>query len=259
MARVRRLDVGATSITVSFVTSASAPVASAADVALELPLGRLGVNLADAPNGEVLVETLGDVAPPGRARSGRRAHSLNAASLAGRDAAGVASALGAAADSPRRLVVRRAHGSAPSEPASSATTSPSAVADTPESAAAAGDSSDDEAPLEISFMFGEPLGLEISPDDLTILSMVPGSQADCYGVPPRAKIVAVDGEAVTSYDDFLGRRQAKVDEGAPGFRLRFVRTQPRSPPRPCDEPVARGRPARAGSQAAFQAKPASRP
>ena len=54
--------------------------------------------------------------------------------------------------------------------------------------------------------FAQVLGLEISPDDLTILSMVPGSQADCYGVPPRVKIVAVDGEAVTSYDDFLARR-----------------------------------------------------
>ena len=41
----------------------SAPVASAADVALELPLGRLGVNLADAPNGEVLVEDLGEALP----------------------------------------------------------------------------------------------------------------------------------------------------------------------------------------------------
>ena len=113
-------------------------------------------------------------------------------------------------------------------------------------------------------MFGEPLGLEISPEDLTILSLVPGSQADCYGVPPRVKIVAVDGEAVTSYDDFLARRQAKVDEGAPGFRLRFVRTQPRSA---AEEPVATSpsredAPQRSPGRKLFgfsKRKPASRP
>ena len=44
---------------------------------------------------------------------------------------------------------------------------------------------DEEQPgIEISFMLSEPLGLNISPDDLAITGIVSGSQAECYGVPP---------------------------------------------------------------------------
>ena len=139
--RQARLAAGAGSLVVSFVKPAFTPVAytppawatsasSATDVAIELPLGRLGVSLADAPNGEVLVEDLGEASPlRGLLAPGDALVSLNAARLTGRDAEGVASALGAAADSPRRLVVRRAQQASAASLAVSPTAPTAAAAD----------------------------------------------------------------------------------------------------------------------------------
>ena len=86
-------------------------------------------------------------------------------------------------------------------------------------------------------MLTEPLGLNISPDDLAITGIVSGSQAECYGVPPGARIVAVDDVPVASYDGFLARRQAKLDEGAPVLRLRFEKSSSPTalPAAPADE------------------------
>ena len=80
--------------------------------------------------------------------------------------------------------------------------------------------------VDISFNLSEPLGMNIDPDNLEVVSVVPGAQAQRRGVMPGSRIVAVDGVAVNSYAEFMARRQARIDAGAATLALRFVDSAP---------------------------------
>ena len=82
------------------------------------------------------------------------------------------------------------------------------------------------APTDVPFSLSEPLGMSIDPDNLDVVSVVAGAQAQRRGVTPLSRIVAVDGVAIASYDELLAQRQARIDAGTATFALRFANPAP---------------------------------
>ena len=64
--------------------------------------------------------------------------------------------------------------------------------------------------------------MNIDPDNLDVVSVVPGAKAQRSGVTPGSRIVAVDGVAIASYNELVTRRQARIDSGATAFAVRFA-------------------------------------
>ena len=77
-------------------------------------------------------------------------------------------------------------------------------------------------PTDVLFRLSEPLGMNIDPDNLDVVSVVPGAQAQRSGVAPGSRIVAVDGEPVSTYDELMARRDRAKRYGRTSVSLSFT-------------------------------------
>ena len=64
--------------------------------------------------------------------------------------------------------------------------------------------------------------MQVDPEELVVIELVPGAQAERLGVAPRSRIVAVSGVATASYDEIMAQRQVQLAAGASSLVVSFV-------------------------------------